>query len=202
MAFALARLHNVVKTLGREPDPIWLAVAEQAALSIVERDSQVDDEDLLVDTWLLLGVSEMGSRNKKLLQHCARTIRVATSMQLHETTPDQDKDRLGIFGSSTSGTATATKTEGMCSLYKLFAEKDPELAATILETTILSTRFQLQIQFRPETAMYMDDPLRILGGFHGALNSFELRNDYTQHHIGALLCMAKLVREHEVAWSQ
>lgn len=204
--FGLARLYNVVKALGQEP-PLesWMKVADLAATCIVERDARLEDDDLLVDHWLLYGIAEMqshNSHNKKYLQHCIRTIEMATSRQVQESSAEMDKDRLGIFGGSTSGTATATKTEGMCAVYNLFVKKNPEIAATILETTTLSARFQLQVQFRPETAMYLPDPLRVIGGFHASLNSYEMRNDYTQHNLSSFLCMARLLKEQEVAWNQ
>jgi hypothetical protein len=200
--FGLARLYNVVKAMGHEPEESWMQVAGMAATCIVERDARLPDEDLLVDHWLLYGIAEMNSRNKKHLQHCVRTVEVATARQVQETSNNQDKDRLGIFGGSTSGTATATKTEGMCVIYNLFAEKNPDVAATILETTTYSTRFQLQVQFRPETAMYLPDPMRVLGGFHASLNNYEMRNDFTQHNLCSFLCMARLLKEQEVAWNQ
>lgn len=200
--FGLARLYNVVKAMGHEPEEEWMEIADKAATCIVDRDARVPDDDLLVDHWLMYGIAEMGSHDKKHLQHCIRTIEVATKNQVQETSRNQDKDRLGIFGGSTSGTSTAMKTEGMCTVYNLFAEKNPDVAATILETTTYATRFQLQIQFRPETAMYLPDPLRVMGGFHSSLNNYEMRNDYTQHNLSALLCMARLLKEQEVAWNQ
>ena len=187
--FGLARLHNVVKALGLQTDEGWMKVADLAAHCIVDRDAQLDDSKLLVDHWLLYGIAEMGTRSKKLFDHCVRTVQVATDRQVQESSREMEMDRLGIFGASISGTATATKTEGMCAVYNLVAKKNPEMAATILETATLAVRFQLQLQFRPETAMYMADPLRILGGFHSSLTNFEMRNDYTQHNLSSLLCM-------------
>ena len=200
--FGLARLYNVVKKLGRDPEQSWMTVADLAASCIVDRDSNLDDSELTLDHWFMYGIAEMGSHHKKYEEHCIRMIEEISSRQVQESTRDMEKDQLGIFGRSTSGTATATKTEGMCAVYNMFAKKHPNVAATILETTTLAVRFQLQLQFRPETAMYMPDPLRILGGFHSALTNFDMRNDYTQHNLSSFLCMARLLKEQEVAWNQ
>jgi prenyltransferase beta subunit len=201
-SFGMARLYNVMKEIGQNPPDSWMNVAESAAKAIVLRDSQIDDDDLLVDHWLLYGIAEMGIHQKQLIQHCQRTIEVASSRQIQESSPGMDKDRLGIFGNSMSGTATATKTEGMCAVYNIFAKKEPEVAATILDVTSLAVRFQLQLQFRPETAMYLKHPLRVLGGFRSSLNNYDMRNDYTQHNLSSLLCMARILKEQEVDWSQ
>jgi uncharacterized protein YyaL (SSP411 family) len=200
--FGLARMYNVVKALGQKPAEDWMKVADLTAHSIVERDASLDDDELSIDHWLMYGIAEMGSHHKKHLQHCIRMIEVTSNRQVQESTRDMEKDRLGIFGGSNSGAGTAIKTEGMCAVHKLFAKKNPEIAAKILETTTLAVRFQLQLQFRPETAMYMPDPMRVLGGFHASLNNFEMRTDYTQHHISSFLCMARLLKEQAVAWNQ
>jgi hypothetical protein len=200
--FGLARMYNVVKALGQKPVEAWMKVADLAAHCIVDRDGSIDDDNLSLDHWLMHGIAEMGSHHKKHLQHCIRMIEVTSNRQVQESTRDMEKDRLGIFGGSNSGAATATKTEGMCAVHNLFAKKNPEIASKILETAILAVRFQLQLQFRPETAMYMPDPPRVLGGFHASLNNFEMRTDYTQHHVTSFLCMARLLKEQGVAWNQ
>jgi hypothetical protein len=200
--FGLARLYNVVKTLGLEPQQSWMKVADLAAACIVDRDSDLDDSELVLDHWFMYGIAEMGSHHKKHVEHCSRMIGVTSNRQAQELSRNMEKDQLGMFGGSTSGTATATKTEGMCAVYNMFAKKDPSIATTILETTTLAVRFQLQLQFRPETAMYMPDPLRILGGFHSSLTNYEMRNDYTLHNLLSFLCMARLLKEQEVAWNQ
>jgi hypothetical protein len=191
-----------MKAIGKTPPNSWMNVAEAAAKAIVIRDSEIDDDNLLFDHWLLYGIAEMGTHHKIFIQYSKRTIEVASSRQVQESSPGMDKDRLGIFGNSMSGTATATKTEGMCAVYNIFAKKEPEIAATILEATTLAVRFQLQLQFRPETAMYLKHPLRVLGGFRSSLNNYEMRNDYTQHNLSSLLCMARILKEQEVDWSQ
>ena len=199
--FALAKLYNVVKKLKLSPEKDWLDVAEKAADYIVAQDAGKDDEELLVDHWLLYGIAEIKSKKKNHISAAARTVRVASDRQLQETDYDQDKDRLGTFSRSTSATATATKTEGLCAVYNLFLEEDKEVANTILEVTTLAMRYQLQEQYRPEKAMFMRDPQRILGGFFGSLTNYEMRNDYTQHNLSSMLCMARLLKEQEVAWN-
>mmetsp|Transcript_28854 Transcript_28854/g.43571 ORF Transcript_28854/g.43571 Transcript_28854/m.43571 type:complete len:643 (+) Transcript_28854:144-2072(+) len=200
--FGLARLYSVAKKMKLPEEKKWIAVADKAATCIVEREANLSEDELLVDHWFLCGIAEMGSRNKKHIHHCRRTILSETGRQLRETSEDQDRDRLGIFGASISSSATAAKTEGLCAMHNLFAKKDPEFGARIFEAVTLSTRFQMQMQYRPEKAMYLENPIQVLGGIHMSLTNYEMRIDYSQHNICAFLCMAKLLKEHQVAWSK
>eukprot|EP00547_Thalassionema_nitzschioides_P009956 CAMPEP_0194228880 /NCGR_PEP_ID=MMETSP0156-20130528/43596_1 /TAXON_ID=33649 /ORGANISM="Thalassionema nitzschioides, Strain L26-B" /LENGTH=646 /DNA_ID=CAMNT_0038961403 /DNA_START=49 /DNA_END=1989 /DNA_ORIENTATION=+ len=200
--FCLARLYNVAKKMQLPAEEEWIAVADKAATYIVEREAKLSEDELLVDHWFLCGIAEMESHNKRHVDHSKRTMMAEIERQLQETSQDQDKDRLGIFGASISTTATAAKTEGLCSMYDFFAKKDPEFGTRIFEAVYLSTRFQMQMQYRPEKAMYLEYPFRVMGGMHMSLNNYEMRNDYSQHNICSFLCMAKLLKEQEVAWNQ
>ena len=68
-------------------------------------------------------------------------------------------------------------------------------AIRILDTLQLGVRFQLQTQFRPESVMYLDNPQRAMGGFHASLTDYEIRNDYVQHNISALLAFYAIEKD-------
>ena len=71
----------------------------------------------------------------------------------------------------------------------------PEQAERILQAAKNSISFQLATQFYPESAMYLTDPQRVLGGFHRDLTNFEIRNDYVQHNISAILALLRALTE-------
>ncbi len=56
----------------------------------------------------------------------------------------------------------------------------------------LGVGFLLQTQIGPEKALYFDDPEKCLGAFHGTLTDYEIRIDYVQHNISALLAFSRL----------
>ena len=62
-----------------------------------------------------------------------------------------------------------------------------------MKAAVLGISFQLQTQFRPESVLYLKDPERSLGGFHRSLTNFEIRIDYVQHNISALLALYRIL---------
>lgn len=53
----------------------------------------------------------------------------------------------------------------------------------------IAVAFQLQSQFRAESAMYLPHPQRVIGGFRRSLTNFEIRIDYVQHNISSILSL-------------
>ena len=105
-------------------------------------------------------------------------------------------DWLGSYYQPPRSTPTATRSEGLFSTYLLARDYGYEqMASQILEALKLGAAFQLQTQFRPESVMYLKDPQRALGGFHRSLDNYELRIDYTQHNISALLGLYKILAQ-------
>ncbi len=43
--------------------------------------------------------------------------------------------------------------------------------------------------------MYLRDPRRALGGFHRSLTNYEIRIDYVQHNISAILGLMRIMAE-------
>jgi len=72
----------------------------------------------------------------------------------------------------------------------------------ILANILLATRFQLATQSREDNAMYLRNPPRALGGFRGAFDNYEVRIDYVQHNISALLGLREILLEKAAAASQ
>jgi hypothetical protein len=206
VTFALARMtHLAVQnkwTALLKKKESWMKTAEAAAAYMIKWDSEEeDDAEFTFDHWLLYGISEMDAAGYEIppafIQHTMRTVKVASKYQ--NGVPDAEKDfddldRLGIYYDDLSSTATATKSEGLCAVIDLLEKKgeDWQLA---YDTATLSIRYQLQTQYQPEEALYMRNPQRILGGFHNSILATDLRNDYTQHNLCSLICMARVMEK-------
>ena len=173
----------------------YLATATKAAHWIVAQESKVDDADFTVDHWLLYAIAEMTiAADDTLVDHAMRTVKVARHFQNAEMKNEDELDQVGIYYEDFSATASATKAEGLCAVYELSVAKGKlESAVIIMESVTLSLRYQLQTQYRPEQAIYMRDPNRILGGFHESIAESKMRMDYTQHNLSSLLCMKRML---------
>jgi len=189
VAFALARLHKIL-----DNNEAYLVTATTTTAHIVAQESKVDDANFRIDHWLLLGIAELPNVKNTFMDYAMRSVKVARHFQSVEAEDDEELDLIGIYYDDMSVTATATKAEGLCALYELaVANGKTEEAALILESTTLSVSYQLQAQYRPEKAIYMKDPNRILGGFHETISESKMRIDYTQHNLSSLLCMKHIL---------
>jgi hypothetical protein len=135
-----------------------------------------------------------------MLDFVLRTGRLAEENQVrhHDDPEDQDKDGTYMHDGiedyqSLNSCAGATKSEGLCAVYPAIKKHSPEKAKMFLDSVMWGIRYQLQTQMRPEIAMYMKVPARSMGAFSLNILKAETRNDYTQHNIASILCLARIM---------
>jgi hypothetical protein len=197
VSYALARLTTLSKkNQWPKIESSWITTAEKAASFMIQTDSEEDDADFTFDNWLMMGIGEMHRAGHELpesfVEHAVRTVSVANKWQSVEEENHEELDRVGIFYDDLSSTATATKSEGLCYIIDLLEKKGKDWKLAY-DTMVLSVRYQLQTQYHPEEAMYMRNPQRILGGFHGSIVSYDMRNDYTHHGATSMVCLAQFM---------
>mmetsp|Transcript_3038 Transcript_3038/g.4959 ORF Transcript_3038/g.4959 Transcript_3038/m.4959 type:complete len:651 (+) Transcript_3038:61-2013(+) len=203
-AFAMARLYNVATSLKLNTQDSWKEVAIAAMDYIVDRESDVEDEDFVNDHWMMYAAAEVSPWHftKPMLTFVLRTGRVAQDRQIRHHDDEMDRDRNGIYLrpdatgedlQSLSSCATATKSEGLCAVYPAVQKHAPESAKMILDSVKWGIRYQLGAQFQPEQAMYMKKPAKILGAMAKNIMQTETRNDFSQHNLSSFLCLARML---------
>ena len=203
--FALAKLYNVANSLGfaKNNNPeVWKQVAISGLNHIVKKEVETPDEDFVNNHWMMYALAEMHAwhTSEDIIEYAVRTARIAATRQVRTTVDGEDQslqDRKGIYKNPTtpdlSGCATATKSEGLCSVYPVMLQSKPEIAPSVLESVKLGVRYQLQTQIRPEQAMYLKNPQKIHGAFVKSILDKQTRNDFTQHNLSSILCLAKII---------
>ncbi len=178
-----------------EPDVQWLDAAERGARWLINvRDRDVPVAELNHDHWLLYALSELHRLRPDplYLEHATRITEAILGSQRQQDPPFPDW--LGSYYTPPRSTPTATRSEGLAAAYLLARETgDARQAEALLDALRLGVRFQLQTQFLPEKVLYVRDPARALGGFHRTLTNFEIRIDYVQHNISALLALRRIL---------
>ncbi len=189
---ALVRLYN------QDADARWLAAARRAALWLITvRDGDTPTEQLAHDHWLSYGLSELYrlDPDPRFAEH---TFKITQAIiQAQNTRPEgHNRDWLGSFYKPPRSTPAATRTEALRASFELAVYmRDFATAREITRAYCLGVSFQLRMQFGPESAMYLVDPQRVLGGFRRSLTNYELRNDYTQHNISSLLGLHAVLQQ-------
>jgi hypothetical protein len=149
--------------------------------------------ELTHDHWLLYALNELYRHRPELL-YLDQAMRIAGAISMAQNRQPAFPDYLGSYYNPPRSTPTATRSEGLLAAYRLARDFGLEREArSILETVRLNIGFQLATQVLPERALYLRDPERCLGGFTRSLTNFEIRIDYVQHNISALVALYRLL---------
>lgn len=188
---ALTRLYDV------DPDPRWLSGAARAAKWLIQvRDGGKPVDELEHDHWLMYGLSELYrlAPDPLYLDHVRKLVDAITAKQIKS---HEYEDWIGAFAIDPGSTPTSCRAEGLMAAAKLFAGtgNDPAYARKALDAARLAARMMLAAQIREETAMHLPNPKRALGGFGSTLSNYEIRIDYVQHAVSALLALRKALDE-------
>lgn len=181
--FGLMRLYAI------DPDPRWLAAARAGAdYIILVRDLDTPSDNLEHDHWFLYALDALHRVDPQPhdLVHLRRLVLEILSAQHLDSVPDT---WLGGYYNPPRSTPTATRSEGLCAAARLLRDLgDTRTADTVFEAVLWGISFQLQTQIASDDTLYLANPARALGGFRESLLSGEVRIDYVQHNISAILC--------------
>jgi hypothetical protein len=183
---ALVRLGQV------DADPRWLAAARRGADWLIEvRDRGKATADLPHDHWLLMALNELHPATGDG-RYLAQAQRIAGAIvgALRRDAPYPDW--VGTVYTPPRSTPVATRAEALVAMHHLASRNgiDP---APYRRALLAMAAFQLRCQVVPENALYLPRPDRALGGFRRSLTHWEVRIDYVQHNVSALLGLRQIL---------
>lgn len=184
---ALARLSDL------DPDPRWLAAARKGADWLIEvRDRGKEVADLPHDHWLLMGLEELHAKtgDRRYLEQGRRIAQAILEAQWGSDAPWPDWQ--GGFYRPPRSTPTATRAEGMVAMTRL-AERAGLDTAAYRRSLRDMAGFQLRTRLGPEAVLFVARPDLARGGFRAGLTQDEVRIDFVQHNVSALLGLRGLL---------
>jgi hypothetical protein len=126
--------------------------------------------------------------------YLTHAMRISRAITLAQNRDPMTPEYTGSYYMPPRSTTTAVRSEGLLAAHTLAREANRSLEAEqIREAIDLSIGFQLQTRIRPEKAMYFENPQMALGGFHKSLDDYEVRIDYVQHNLSAILGYYRLL---------
>lgn len=171
-------------------DDVWLAAATRAA------EYQLGDFERtgVPDNWAIQAYGRM-YRQKPEETYARACFAMADELLTHQwgtfkKNPPRHPDTHGGFdnGYPPRTTPAASRTEALTEAYEAARFKGDEAKAADYAKAILAAYwFDLNQQYRPENAYWMPNPSRALGGLRGSPIANDIRIDYTQHTITAIL---------------
>ncbi len=182
----------LMRLYGRDPQPQWLEAARRGADWLIDvRDAGKSTEELPHDHWLLMALEELHSRTSddRYLEHAERIAAAIVGAQRTAATP---VDWVGTFYDPPRSTPTATRGEALVAMYRLAAQNDRD-TRPYLAALLRMASFQRRCQLTPENVLYLPRPDRALGGFRRSLTNWEVRIDYVQHNLSALLGLRSIL---------
>jgi hypothetical protein len=181
--FALMRLYAL------DHDETWHTAAQKGANWLITvRDAGKATSTLPHDHWLLYGLNELHAVDGDSLYHAhARKITDAI-VDIQHVMAD-DVRWVGGFYNPPRSTPTATRVEGLLAAHALFLRAGDEIYAKRARMAIdRAVPFLLSTQVTKERAqevgLYEEGAV---GGFTESLDEYDIRIDYVQHNISALL---------------
>ncbi len=184
----------LVRVFERTGDSSLLDTAERASRWLIQvRDGGKGVDQLSHDHWLLYGLDALHRHRPDPLYvtHAGKIVQAIVDAQ---NTEPEWIDWLGSYYRPPRTTPTAIRTEGLAAAWSMMGRVGDRKTMTRIEAAVrLGIRFQLQTQASPELNMFLAEPAPTLGGFRRGLDEYEIRIDYVQHNISALLAAAKML---------
>jgi hypothetical protein len=195
-------LLGLVRLYGIDSQPRYLEAARRSAEFLVKRRWRWATIELYVppDAWLTQALAELDAITPEdwLRDYAYRIVRVTEMTMLRA----EDGAPPDLVGGPASGfafpgvTPAGSRIEGATAAWRMaLGRAEADVAARLRALSLLSARFQLNQQYRPENSYFLPRPARASGGFRGSPVHSHVRIDYVQHNATALLGVLELLQE-------
>ncbi len=146
------------------------------------------------DAWLMqaLDVLYQDAAKPSYVEHALAIARSMLSDQHLEGAPPVFVG--GFRPEPIRSTRTSARAEGLVAAYRLAQRAGDARAPGVLSGVELTAPHLLSMQYTPDNSFFLDDPDAVLGGMRGGLDDAEIRIDYVQHHMSAMLGLAALMQ--------
>lgn len=177
---ALVRLHQL------DPDERWLVAARRAARFLIKKARQTPGP-MAHDHWLLLGLEAL-DRIEPQDDGRIFALTLAENMLASQLGPESPPDWQGGFYVPPRSTPTDIRIEGLGAARSLALRAgNAEAARRIAVCARAALGFSRRCEVQPSAAVVFRSPGYCKGGVMRSLVDPEIRIDYVQHHISALL---------------
>ncbi|MBI1369111.1 MAG: hypothetical protein GC162_10710 [Planctomycetes bacterium] len=179
----LLRLHQLTR------DDSLIDAALRGARYLAHQQADIPLDKLDHDHWLMYAFNELAMyrRDNDVERSMGRLVEAILTTQ-HGS--DADPLWVGGWYDPPRSTPAATRVEGLGAAWRIDTRLgDKTKAAALIAPMLSSVRYQMRTWMGPEKAMFFADPPRVLGAFSGAIDNFEIRNDFVQHNVSSLLAL-------------
>ncbi len=182
---------GLARVVGLGLDDGFMAAAHRGADFLIA--SRQGREKMPPDAWLIQALEVLYEDDPKP-SYVEHAIAIARSMMTDQFGPDAPVAFAGGFRPEPiRSTRTSARVEGMVSAHRLAARAGDERAPSILAAAMRTPAHLLPMLLDADNSFFLPKPDPALGGMRGGLDDAEIRIDYVQHHISAMLGLAALI---------
>ena len=172
-------------------DEGFLAAAHRGADFLIA--SRQGRTKLPPDAWLIQALEVLHTTDPKP-SYVEHAMAISTSMLADQFGPDAPPVYVGGFGGEPiRSTRTTARVEGIVAACRLGLRVGDPRAPEYLAAIERTVPHLLTMQYDADNSFFLDDPGAVAGGMRGGLDDAEIRIDYVQHHISAMLGLAGLL---------
>jgi hypothetical protein len=183
---ALTRLYQI------DGNKAWIETADKLVGFMVHiRDASLSIERLPHDHWLCIALNELIpilGGNEDYEKHA---FKIGESIYRMMRKDGPDPEWVGSFYKPPRSTPSATRNEGVIALFRL-ADQLNQPTTKWYETARTIAGFDLRMQFTDMTGMFFKHPDKAKGAYPRSFVNPEIRIDYVQHNLSALLGLWKI----------
>ncbi|MEE9190080.1 MAG: hypothetical protein V3U16_04855 [Candidatus Neomarinimicrobiota bacterium] len=186
-----------------DQDPLWLEAAQNGLLFLADLRSKKTKVE--ADHWALIATDKLFRINPTLADHIRKKINrhaFQICFQIMNTKPvyEQDHPYHGCFSRDGRTTPTATRLEGLLAVFPYLSKNETSLSVDIKNSMGNSIDFLMRSQL--QSGLYTGGIPRAISSLkedhHSYSKSFnrrstEIRIDYVQHALSALMAFRMLV---------
>lgn len=145
------------------------------------------------DAWLMQALDVLYDDDPKP-SYVEHALAISRSMLADQYGDGAPPAYLGSFGPEPiRSTRTTARVEGLVSAHRLAVKAGDDRAPSLLAAMVRTVPHLLQLQYTPDNSFFLARPDLALGGIRGGHDDAEIRIDYVQHHISAMLGLASLL---------
>jgi hypothetical protein len=179
-----------------DPQPQWLEAAKKGAdYLIFTRDVHETEDTQIHDHWLSYALNEL-YRETQTQAYADHSFKIARAILKAMKTPANAPapDYVSTFYDFAETTPASTRLEAFAADMELsrFMEKPIDW---LEGPSIEIARYMRSQQFDVESAFFIRDPSKVIGGVRESLANCDIRIDYVQHAMSAWLHLARVLRD-------
>jgi hypothetical protein len=172
-------------------DEGFLAAAHKGADFLIA--SRQGKTKLPPDAWLIQALDVLYQNDPKP-SYVEHAMAISASMLADQYGQDAPPIYVGGFGNEpVRSTRTTARAEGIVAAIRLGFRAGDARAPAYLAAVQKTVPHLMTMQYDADNSFFLDAPETVRGGMRGGLDDAEIRIDYVQHYISALLGLAGLL---------